>query len=234
MQPNPSPPRTLQETIDAALDGSTRDPEQRLLALWGIQEPTADGQLCRRAKDNGRACLLSAGSWNKLRGLDLPALLSLKAGNGETIKVLLVGLAGQDATLYVGDEEEHFPLHEVDRYWTGDFLVLWKPPVDGVTVIRESHSGKSVQWLRRTLAQADGIHGDVGDDSPVDDELSARIKNFQLRHGLNADGVVGPETLIHLGAMGKDRQMPTLSAVGGVAQAGTEQAVTRLSRLTSK
>ena len=124
-QPKRAPPRTLQEAIDAASNGSTRDPEQRLLALWGIQEPTANGQLCRRAKDNGRACLLSAGSWNKLRGLDLPALLSLKTANGETLKVLLVGLAGQDATLYVGDEEEHFPLHEVDRYWTGDFLVLW-------------------------------------------------------------------------------------------------------------
>ena len=91
-----------------------------------------------------------------------------------------------------------------------------------------------MQWLRRTLAQADGIHGDVGDDSPVDDVLSARIKNFQLRRGLNADGVVGPETLIHLGAMDKDRQIPTLSAVGGVAWTGTGQAVTRLSRLTSR
>ncbi|NCF82673.1 MAG: AAA family ATPase, partial [Proteobacteria bacterium] len=73
-QPKRSPPRTLKETIDAASNGSAQDPEQRLLALWGIQEPTANGQLCRRAKDNGRACLLSAGSWNKLRGFDLPAL----------------------------------------------------------------------------------------------------------------------------------------------------------------
>lgn len=226
---DPPAPHTLQEIIDAAVSGSTRDPEQRLLALWGIQEPIANGQLCHRAVANGRACLVSTGSWNKLRGFDLPALLSLKSGSGETIQALLVGLVGQDATLYVGDEEQHFPLHVVDRYWTGDFLVLWKPPVDDVTVIRQSHSGKSVQWLRRILAQVDGIHSDVGDDSPVDHELATRIKNFQRRYGLNADGIVGPETLIHLIAMGKDPQVPTLSVVGRTAQV-----VTRLSKLTSK
>ncbi len=226
---DPPAPHTLQEIIDAAVSGSTRDPEQRLLALWGIQEPIANGQLCHRAVANGRACLVSTGSWNKLRGFDLPALLSLKSGSGETIQALLVGLVGQDATLYVGDEEQHFPLHVVDRYWTGDFLVLWKPPVDDVTVIRQSHSGKSVQWLRRILAQVDGIHSDVGDDSPVDHELATRIKNFQRRYGLNADGIVGPETLIHLIAMGKDPQVPTLSVVGWTAQV-----VTRLSKLTSK
>jgi general secretion pathway protein A len=226
---DPPAPHTLQEIIDAAVSGSTRDPEQRLLALWGIQEPIANGQLCHRAVANGRACLVSTGSWNKLRGFDLPALLSLKSGSGETIQGLLVGLVGQDATLYVGDEEQHFPLHVVDRYWTGDFLVLWKPPVDDVTVIRQSHSGKSVQWLRRILAQVDGIHSDVGDDSPVDHELATRIKNFQRRYGLNADGIVGPETLIHLIAMGKDPQVPTLSVVGRTAQV-----VTRLSKLTSK
>ena len=226
---DPPAPHTLQEIIDAAVSGSTRDLEQRLLALWGIQEPIANGQLCHRAVANGRACLVSTGSWNKLRGFDLPALLSLKSGSGETIQALLVGLVGQDATLYVGDEEQHFPLHVVDRYWTGDFLVLWKPPVDDVTVIRQSHSGKSVQWLRRILAQVDGIHSDVGDDSPVDHELATRIKNFQRRYGLNADGIVGPETLIHLIAMGKDPQVPTLSVVGRTAQV-----VTRLSKLTSK
>ena len=226
---DPPAPHTLQEIIDAAVSGSTRDPEQRLLALWGIQEPIANGQLCHRAVANGRACLVSTGSWNKLRGFDLPALLSLKSGSGETIQALLVGLVGQDATLYVGDEEQHFPLHVVDRYWTGDCRVLWKPPVDDVTIIRQSHSGKSVQWLRRILAQVDGIHSDVGDDSPVDHELATRIKNFQRRYGLNADGIVGPETLIHLIAMGKDPQVPTLSVVGRTAQV-----VTRLSKLTSK
>ena len=225
----PPAPQTLQTIIDAAVSSSTRDPEQRLLALWGIQAPIANGQLCHRAVANGRACLVSTGSWNKLRGFDLPALLSLKTGNGDTIQALLVGLAGQDATLYVGDKEQHFPLHVVDRYWTGDFLVLWKPPIDDVTVIRPSHSGKSVQWLRGILAQVDGIHSDVGGDSPVDDELAARIKNFQRRYGLNADGIVGPETLIHLVAMSKDPQVPTLSVVGRTAQA-----VTRLSKLTSE
>jgi general secretion pathway protein A len=224
-------PRTLREIIDTSTNGSTRDPEQRLLALWGIQKPIADGELCHRAVDSGLACLASTGSWHKIRGFDLPALLSLETGNGETIQALLVGLAGQHATLYVGGEEQRLRLHDVDRYWTGDFLVLWKPPMDGVTVIRRSHSGKSVRWLRGIFARVDGIESDVGDDSSIDGELLARIKNFQRRRGLKADGIVGPETLIHLEALGNDPKVPMLSDVGRTAQNSTGQAVTRISKL---
>lgn len=227
-------PRTLREIIDAAVSDSTRGTEQRLLALWGIQEPIADVEICHRAVDRGLACLVGAGSWNKLRGFDLPALLSLRSGKGEAIQALLVGLVGQDATLYVGDEGQRIRLHEVDRYWTGEFLVLWKPPLDGVTAIQPSHSGNSVRWLREIFARVDGIESDVRDDSPIDHQLATRIKVFQRRRGLQADGIVGPETLIHLGALGNDPGVPTLGLVRHTAQRSTEHVVTRLSQLEAE
>jgi general secretion pathway protein A len=229
--PEPPAPRTLREILDAAADGYSVAASQMLLALWGIQETTSSEELCRRAGDGGLACLASDGSWNKLRGFDLPALLEMRTANGGTTQALLVELAGQDATLYVGDEKRRFWLHEVDRYWTGDFVVLWKPPLDGVTMIEKSHSGTSVRWLREVFARLDGIESDARIDSPIDRKLSARIRDFQRRRGLKADGIVGPETLIHLANLGNDAELPTLSPVRHAATGITDHVVTRLSQL---
>jgi general secretion pathway protein A len=226
--------RTLHEIIDAAASDNGPAASQRLLALWGIGQPVSDEELCQRAIDEGLACLNSAGSWSKLRGFDLPALLSLRSTSGETIQALLVELAGQGATLYVGDQRRHFRLHEVDRHWTGDFVVLWKPPFEGVTIIGPSHPGKGRQWLRETFSRLDGIESDARGDPPIKGDLSARLRDFQRRRGLQADGIAGPETLIHLTSLGNDSKFPTLSPTRHAVHERTGHIVTRISQLEAE
>ncbi len=232
-KPPPAPP-TLREAIDIAATDSGSAVSQRLLALWGIKASALDKELCQEAVDGGLACLSSAGSWNKLRGFDLPAMLKMRTGKDETTQVLLAELSGQSVTLYLGDEKRHFWLHEVDRYWTGDFVVLWRPPLGGVTMIEASDSGKSLRWLREVFAQLDGVKGKAPVDSPIDRALAARIKDFQRRRGLKADGIVGPETLIHLSNMSKDSDYPTLSSARHAASSSAANFVTRLSRLEAQ
>ena len=219
---------TLGEHLDSLGSGASIGAEQRLFALWGIPETPVGGELCTQAADRGLVCFAKSGSWEKLRGFDLPALLSLRRDGGEPVRALLVGLVGQDATLYLGRRQLTFRLHEVDRYWTGHFTLLWKPPLERVTVIRRSHFGEPVQWLRTLFARLDGLEVETGKAASFDAELAERVKDFQRRRGLNAAGIVGPETLIHLSTVIRDPEMPTLSAATVSAAEGAESSVAYL------
>jgi general secretion pathway protein A len=215
--------RTLGEHLDFLGSGASIGAEQRLFALWGMPKTPASGKLCTKAAERGLMCFAKSGSWAKLRGFDLPALLNLRADGGEPVRALLVGLAGQDATLYLGRRQLTFQLHEIDRYWTGDFMLLWKPPLERVTVIRPSHFGESVQWLRTIFARVDGLAVEAGNAA-----LAERVKHFQRRRGLRSDGIVGPETLIHLSTLIRDSDKPTLSAASVSAAEGVEPTVAYL------
>jgi general secretion pathway protein A len=118
----------------------------------------------------------------------------------------------------------------VDRYWTGQFLVLWKPPLEGVTVIRPRQSGEKTQWLRTAFAQVDGATFEEYDSTPLK-KLTNRIIDFQHRRGLQADGIVGPETLIHLTAMHHDPKVPSLSAAVSIARNSVRQTVAQVSQV---
>ncbi len=217
--------RTLGEHLDSLGSSASIGAEQWLFALWGIPETPVGGELCTQAADRGLVCFAKSGSWDKLRGFDLPALLSLRRDRGEPVRALLVGLVGQDATLYLGRQQHTFRLHEVDRYWTGQFILLWKPPLERVTVIRRSHFGEPVQWLRTLFARLDGVEVEVGNAASFDANLAERVKDFQRRRGLHADGIVGPETFIHLSTVIRDPEKPTLSAATVSAAQGVEPTV---------
>jgi general secretion pathway protein A len=220
--------RTLGEHLDFLGSGASIGTEQRLFALWGMPKTPASGKLCTKAAERGLMCFAKSGSWAKLRGFDLPALLNLRADGGEPVHALLVGLAGQDATLYLGRRQLTFQLHEIDRYWTGDFMLLWKPPLERVTVIRPSHFGESVQWLRTIFARVDGLAVEARSAASFDAALAERVKDFQRRRGLRSDGIVGPETLIHLSTLIRDSGKPTLGAATVSAAEGAEPTVAYL------
>ena len=203
---------TLAERLDSVGNGASFAAEQRLFALWGIPESPWDGDLCATVADRGLVCFAKSGSWDKLRGFDLPALLTLRRDGPDRVRALLIGLVGQDATIYLGGKTHIYRLHEVDRYWTGQFTLLWKPPLEQVTVILPSHSGEPVQWLRTLFARVDGVKGEAQAAGLFDAKLANRIKDFQRRRGLLADGIAGPETLIHLSTVIHDSAMPSLSA----------------------
>jgi L,D-transpeptidase YcbB len=77
------------------------------------------------------------------------------------------------------------------------------PRVPGKTKLAEGSRGPRVVLLGRRLAMEDetvSLKGDV-----FDVELTAAVRRFQYRHGLNDDGVVGPATLAELNVPTADR-----------------------------
>ena len=205
MTPKPRPPLTT------LLDARTLDRDAAfaaLFAVWGENYATpGDEPGCDFARRAGLRCLMKTGTWNVLRRLDLPAILTLIAPNGDRHYATMTALLDDSATLDVAGERVTFPLTEIERVWDGAFVALWRMPGLSSTDLRPGMSSRDVAWLRQQLANG----GTVERTTVYDDELKQRVVAFQRANGLTPDGIVGDETLVRLTATAADARMPSLS-----------------------
>lgn len=169
------------------------------------------GPTCETGRSTGLECLSMVGSWNKLRRFDLPAILELEVPTAGTYRVALVALGEGTATLELGGREYTLPLREIDRFWDGDFLLLWKAAPVGSRLISPGMRGKDVGWLRGRLDELEGHMGKVPDPDIYDEALKRRVLDFQRSRSLVPDGLVGGETLAQLTLAIRDPGTPSLS-----------------------
>jgi general secretion pathway protein A len=181
-----------------------------LFARWRISFDSSNGALaCERGRVEGLVCLFRTGTWTRVRRLDRPAIVELVAPGGQRRYATVVGLDEDTATLDVGGRRYVFPLSEIDRYWEGTFIMLWKGPAQPMSV---GSRGKDVEWLRLRIAEADGAPPGGPQSDVFDEALRARVIALQRSKGLEADGVVGENTLIHLTS--RDPDVPRLGRPG--------------------
>lgn len=182
-----------------------------LFSRWDLDYSELRGATgCARAQNAGLRCILHSGTWNNLRQLNRPAVIELLDENGQRHHVLVSALSGNRVLSNLGDREYGFPISEIDRYWYGRYLLLWKPLSPEQRVLRRGMRGSSVIWLRNTLAQYAGEPADASDNDLFDRDLEAQVKAFQRDHQLAADGVVGRLTLIQLNTYDADKAPPVL------------------------
>ena len=79
----------------------------------------------------------------------------------------------------------------------------WGEAIAPGKTLRPGQSSPRVVQMRARLGAMDGK--DYGDSPAYDEALVGVVKDFQLRHGLNDDGVAGPKTLEALNASAEDR-----------------------------
>lgn len=197
-------------------EAAARDRKQAFTALyaqWNVDyRATPDALECDYARDAGFRCLVRAGTWTVLRRLDVPAILMLKTPAGEPRYAVLTRLDDASATLAIGDRHLTVRLGDVEPFWDGDFVALWKPPALGRTPIKPGMGGRDVVWLRQRLDEFDGRAAAPDDTLVYDDDLKRRVVAFQHAHALTADGIVGVETLLRLATIRSDSRGPSLSA----------------------
>jgi murein L,D-transpeptidase YcbB/YkuD len=68
------------------------------------------------------------------------------------------------------------------------------PALSGDGKLERGMAGPAVAALRHRLAVLGDLHPATADDTAFDDSLHDGVMRFQARHGLEADGVVGPRT----------------------------------------
>ena len=144
--------------------------------------------------------------FDQLRQLDLPVVLELfHPTRRDTAFVALIGLAGPEAEVAVGDAPPfRVSTAALDRLWTREAVFLWRDPAGRVKVGRAARSEPSV---REALAS-------LGYD--VSGTLTDVVSRFQREHDLLPDGVIGNRTLMTLLGAGSDPR-PRLKAGGRIS-----------------
>jgi len=102
------------------------------------------------------------------------------------------------------------PIATISRYWFGDFLLLWRPPLAVVKSLGPGMRGAEVRWLRENLRAVQGLPEARPASDFYDEELTRLVQDFQRTHRLNADGVAGVQTQIVLDTVLNPSGSPTL------------------------
>ena len=173
-----------------------------LLSLWAINYDPAAGPACAQAGAQGFSCYFQRGSWNGIRQLDRPVVLTLTDSQGQTHQPVLVGLDKDVAELSLGGNRMSFPIDEVSDLWFGQFLLIWRPPGGTPVAISPGMQNENVRWLRQSLATLDTNYQPQSADSDFfDDGLQQQLMIFQRQHRLEADGLAGQKTQIIINSL---------------------------------
>jgi len=206
----PAQPSLAELLVRHANDTTTESALARLFALWGAMYDPTGGRGCDQAGRQGLECLFQKGSWAQLRTLNRPAILTLTDDVGSTHQVVLTGLTDESATVDLGGEAHEVSITALSRYWFGDFLLLWRPPLAVVKSLGPGMRGDDVRWLRESLRAAQGLPAVPVANEVYDDDLVREVQEFQRQHRLAIDGVAGVQTQIVLDTVLGATGSPTL------------------------
>jgi general secretion pathway protein A len=196
-------------------DTTTEAALGKLFALWGALYDPTKGRGCDQATRQGLECLFQKGSWAQLRALNRPAILTLTDDVGRSHQVLLTSLDDERARIDLGGEQREVSISAMSRYWFGDFLLLWRPPLAVVKALTPGMRGEDVRWLRDSLRAAQGMPAAPPGNDVYDDELVQLVQDFQRQHRLAVDGVAGVQTQIALDTALNATGSPTIVARTG-------------------
>ena len=171
---------------------------QSLFQRWNMSyKPMENGTPCFYAQTKGLTCMENQGDMTYLRILNRPAVLSLYDGTGNIYYAALIGLDDQYAVLDFAGIEQKVSVQQLGKFWQGEFVLLWNKPPGYELSIKPGYQGEEVRWITRKLNQINQTDY-LPETSVYKAELVEMIKQFQLSQGIEADGIVGEQTLIHI------------------------------------
>ncbi len=213
--PPVAPARSLADVLrDPRIRTDVDTAYGRLFAAWNGTYVPGGEDPCTQALRQGLECLVVRGDMHLVRVFDRPALLELRVG-GASHRVVLTGLTADAADLQFGTLQEHLPLADLTAAWTGDFILLWRPPELDTRSLGIGAGGSSVRALRSRLQRVLGRSAEArSGGSSFDADLEHDVREFQQQRGLAVDGVAGVQTQVALDAALREAGTPLLQAAG--------------------
>ena len=202
--------------------GSARTAAAAVIAAWG-ERPLGDEET-RLPEDlesvawrRGLEELDFTANRSMLRLLDLPALLELRvAGAAAPCWVPVTGMDDVRIVLRIDGASVAADAGVIEPLWTGRAHVFWRDFDALGPTLRPGVRGAAVIHLQDLLRRA-GTEG-VEPTGTFDAGTTRAVQDFQRRHRLEADGVVGPLTRIVLYAeAGGSYHRPALAMPAGAA-----------------
>ncbi len=174
-------------------------------ALWGSHASGWDAMQCPPAEATGMACLRRQGNLTQILRLNRPVVLQTTDPDA---LVVLEKTNPQGQFILKDSTEQPVSVNKswLERHWLGTYYVLWPMPAALLQkTLPAPGSSEVTTWAHRLARQISGL--------PLNNETQFIdwLKRFQARHGLLADGIIGPETAMALSL--KAYTGPTLQAV---------------------
>lgn len=205
----------------AELDPKTSrmDALSSLLALWQQPRPHP-GQLPESMPDNqffhiaalqyGLRLMIIENDWPLVQRLNLPAVVAIApARDGETVFATLASWQDDRMRLIVGPGQLQGADPAVVRSLsTGPAYIFWYHNLGNDAVISRRDQGEDVVLVKKLLRKIGYPHLSLS--SIFDPQTYHAIVDFQLSHGLEPDGLVGPMTKILLMAAADSAEIPHL------------------------
>ena len=222
---SPPPPGALPGDDVLSALAALQTPEQSLaaatravFALWGVDATAATppGTTFESADEALRVAGLTTlslahGELDRMRELDLPALVALRAPDGSTRFALLRRIRGGSADLegVVAGQSVRVDVSEWMRHWTGEALIPWRDFAGLPPSLGPGDQGAPVEWLQDALARLAFYSG--ARDGRFDPDTRAAVESFQRGAGIEPDGRVGARTKLALYRALPDYALPLLA-----------------------
>jgi len=200
---------TLDEQLKLAVDLTSFDTAlTTLIERWGLA-----GSSCAQLVTMGYECLGQRGSWNNLRQLNRPAILTLTDTQGDSHRVVLSAIENDRAELSIAGVTVSHDLDVVSDLWFGQYLLIWKPASGVAVALSPGMQDPNVGWLRQSLASIDERYRAEPLDSELyDRRLADRVRAFQREHRLVVDGFAGRQTQIIINSLLASSDTPRLTS----------------------
>jgi general secretion pathway protein A len=192
---------------------SQDDAVRALARLWGAELPASEpGPACEILETRGLRCLSGVANIVQLRQMNVPVVLRLQSpSRGPDAQAVLLSLESSRATLLLAGETRTLATQTLAGEMTGDYVLIWRGPTAGTArQLKPGARGREVAWLHQRFAAVGAGPESVPNEAVFDATLQQRLREFQRRQGLVADGVAGPVTVVRL-ALLDDPEAPTLA-----------------------
>jgi general secretion pathway protein A len=205
--PQPDAIATSEQSLEAAIAAS---PESglhaftQLRARWQVDADAVSvpaASACPMHVAPGLDCLRGRASLDQLARFDRPLILELHDSRGARASALLQGVGADRILLDVAGGRHELRRDSLSKFWDGDFIAIWALPEGVRGTIKRGDAGVGVAWVMDRLARLDSDTGATIGPAYFDAALEERVRKLQLAYGIQADGIVGPETLFALSAL---------------------------------
>ncbi len=192
---------------------ATRDQVAAQLALFkfaGLNAIDKQAPCTSLNKSTYECAKAKLNSWDELKELNRPGVMTLATPDKKWVYALLIGLSENHALFLVDGAEKVIPWSELVVQWNGDFLYVWSRPAGFEGSLQLGDRSDLVTWVAEQFAKLDQQPAPLTRQF-FTDRLQKRIELFQANNGILPDGVFNEQTLRRLNeALGMDKPLAEL------------------------
>jgi general secretion pathway protein A len=202
-------PKPVSEVVAMAI----RDQAAAQLALFNyVGIAAADKKSpCLLVKDADYVCEKARiNSWDELKDINRPGLLTLATSDKKWVYALLIGLSENHALVLENGAEKIVRWSEIADVWNGDLLYVWSRPQSFESELQLGDKSDLVTWIAEQFATLDQQPAPLTRQF-FTERLQKRIELFQTTQNIFPNGVITAQTLRRLNeVLGVDKLLVEL------------------------